>query len=268
MLSQPVRLTADASGEVDSADDYRFIRNFIAALDAPALDGPAQNVFGQAQFKVYRNTVALGALDALRANYPTTRNLVGDEWFDAVAHQYLRAHPPMQPCLLDYGRGFADFLLPYASSAELPYLAQVATLDRAWTDSHCAADATPLMIADVELAMREGAAIYTHPAAQAFWFADTPAAQLWCASRDGAEELASIEWRAGGVVLSRPLADVRWACVDEATTALCGRFVHGASLADALALEAVQFGTQAAGAALFNLISCGALTTAIPGALL
>ncbi|HEX3766069.1 MAG TPA: DNA-binding domain-containing protein [Kofleriaceae bacterium] len=49
-------------------------------------------------------------LSCLRADYPATRALVGDEIFDGFAIEYLRARPPRHPSLFQLGDGFAAHL--------------------------------------------------------------------------------------------------------------------------------------------------------------
>lgn len=82
-----------------------FQRDFARALlseDPEALDaGPLRALFAQPGFAVYRNTVASGCVDALRAAYPTVRALVGDEAFAVAALAFSRTHPPRVPMLVD-----------------------------------------------------------------------------------------------------------------------------------------------------------------------
>src|SRR5262245_23956796 len=92
----------------------------------------------QPGFAVYRNTVMKACIDALQANYPAVARLVGDEWFRAAAAVFARAHLPEHPTLLAYGGNFADFLARFPPAAALPYLPEVARLDRFWTESHIA----------------------------------------------------------------------------------------------------------------------------------
>ena len=52
--------------------------------------------------------------------------------------------------LVDYGEEFPDFLATFEPAAELPYLSDVARLDRFWTQAHVAADQTPIAAADID----------------------------------------------------------------------------------------------------------------------
>lgn len=140
----------------------------------------------QPGFAVYRNTVVRVCVDALQANYPAVARLVGDPWFRAAATIYVRRAPPSQPCLVDYGEGFAGFLADFAPAAQLPYLPDVARLDRLWTEAHLAPDDAPLDAARVAaLAPAELADTVLRPnaAARWAWFANHPAFSIWRHSR-------------------------------------------------------------------------------------
>ena len=80
-----------------------FQRAFADALMA---DGQPAPPFRTQAFAVYRNTSARGAVEALRAAYPTVDMLVGEEMFTQVALDYRREHPPAGPVLSDYGADF------------------------------------------------------------------------------------------------------------------------------------------------------------------
>ena len=249
-----------------AAADAQFIASMITALDGREGCAVADDTLPQqTAFRVYCNTVRLGALDALRANYPTVVQLVGEEWFSAAAHRFLDEQPPASPCLLDYGAGFDVFLNTLDASADLPYLPAIATLDRAWTEAHCAADASALTVADMQALLGSGERIYPHPATRAFWFADTPAAQLWCASRSGVDDLSTIEWQGAGALLTRPHGAVLWSVCDEAAVALVAMFAAGVGIADAIEQTASRFGAETTGRAFHQLLNQGALTTAPAG---
>jgi hypothetical protein len=61
-----------------------------------------------------------------------------------MARSYVRATPPTSPLLFDYGHDFPDFIEGYGYATSMPWLADVARLERAWLDAYHAADADPL----------------------------------------------------------------------------------------------------------------------------
>ncbi|RQS25295.1 DUF2063 domain-containing protein [Burkholderia sp. Bp8992] len=96
------------------------------------------------RFAVYRNNVFVGLTDALRAGFPRVGRLVGDEFFAAMARFFAAAHPPGSPVLLHYGAGFPAFLAAFPPAQSLPYLADVARIERAATEAYHEREAAPL----------------------------------------------------------------------------------------------------------------------------
>ena len=74
--------------------------------------------------------------------------IVGADFFQAMARAYALAEPPSSPVLMDYGVSFADFIAGFAPAASLPYLPDVARIERAWREAYHAADAEPLAAVD------------------------------------------------------------------------------------------------------------------------
>jgi hypothetical protein len=148
---------------------------------------------------VHRNTIARGLIDVLVGSYPTVQRLMGEAWFAEEALAFARAHPPVSPVLAEYGEGFPAFLRREAGQ-ERAYLADVARLDRAWTEAHLAADAEPLADAPFDLCPAP------HPAARLLAF-DLPAVTLWRLNRPPApvlDEPVEPEWIPQACLVSRP----------------------------------------------------------------
>lgn len=96
------------------------------------------------RFAVYRNNVVVGLTEALEAAFPAVRRIVGSEFFAAMARVYVARELPGTPVMLDYGKTFADFIDGFEPAAVVPYLADVARLERAWLESYHAAEAQPV----------------------------------------------------------------------------------------------------------------------------
>src|SRR5688572_8836577 len=185
-----------------------FQRDLAEALMA---DGQPAPQFRSQAFAVYRNTTARGAIEALRAAYPTVDMLVGEEMFTQVALGYRRERPPSGPVLSDYGSDFAAYLARQPWTSELPYLADVSRLDRLWLESFLAAG-----LDKSRLTVFSQSRIMLHPAARFGWFA-SPAMTIWQAHRDP-WELAELEpeWREEGALFTRPGSAVRAQLIDAA----------------------------------------------------
>lgn len=96
------------------------------------------------RYNVYRNNVTVSLIDALAAVYPAVQRITGVEFFRAMARFHVRATPPTSPLLFEYGREFPSFIEAYDYAQNMPWLADVARIERAWLDAYHAADAAPL----------------------------------------------------------------------------------------------------------------------------
>lgn len=194
----------------------RFQDGFARALTAlapppdlrPAVRAAAERV----AFAVYRNTVMKGWVDALAANYPAVQTLVGEDWFRAAAARFARAEPARSPALVLYGAGFPDFLRTFEPARELPYLADVAAMDRLWSEAHVAADAGTLAgdaLAALAPETLAATRLRLHPSVRFAWF-ETSAPSVWLQARGFLAEEAepALEARAEGVLAVRADAAV------------------------------------------------------------
>jgi hypothetical protein len=111
------------------------------------------------RFGVYRNNVVVSLVGALAETFPVLRQLVGGEFFDAMAGVYVRAHPPTSPVLAHYGEGFADWLDGFAPARGLPYLPDMARLECARVAAYHAADAEPLTPAAIAMHLARPASL-------------------------------------------------------------------------------------------------------------
>ena len=96
------------------------------------------------RFTVYRNNVYAGLVNALAGRFPATLKLVGEEFFRAMARDYVEKTPPRSAVLIHYGGDFPDFIGAFPPASAVPYLADVARLEWAWHEAYHAADAEPL----------------------------------------------------------------------------------------------------------------------------
>ena len=226
----PVR-AADAGAD-DCAADAGPRRS---KADADAFAWAAQPAFA-----VYRNTALRACVDALAANYPAVLRLVGDAWFRVVAADYARAHPPHDERLLLYGEQFPGFVHAAAGAHELPYLGEVAQLDRSWSEAHVAADA-PVLHAQALAAILEKApdslarlVLVPHPAARWRWCAHAPAFTIWSRNRAPQAFDETPHWQAEGALLTRPGGAVQWQAASLAACTLLDRCADGVVLPEAL----------------------------------
>ncbi len=202
---------------------------------------------------IYRNTALAGAVDALHANYPVVAKMVGTSMFDALAVDFASSAPPDTPVLATYGRGLAGWIEEQDWASELPYLSEVARLERLFTEALFAADAEPL-----ELTMLTGIApadwlnfqLKLHPATRFGW-STCPAMSLWLGHQDAAPAELAPEWKAEGGLFTRPGHRMLTCLLD----APAHRFLFGIRLGEGAGLAATRT------AALYPQANLGGLLT-------
>ncbi|MBN8949049.1 MULTISPECIES: DNA-binding domain-containing protein [unclassified Rhizobium] len=184
---------------------------FAAALIDPSLDVPegltAWNDQKPARrFGVYRNNVAIGLISALTSRFPAAERIVGEKFFAAMAHEFIRLHPPQSPLLLAYGDGFPDFVEGFEPAREIPYLADVMRLEALRGRAYHAADVVPLdatLVATIEPAGLAELALMPHSSASIVRSAH-PAVTIW-AMNIGEIVLADIDdWSGEDALVVRP----------------------------------------------------------------
>lgn len=96
------------------------------------------------RFAVYRNNIIVSLIDALADTYPVTQELVGKEFFRAMARLFVGAEPPRSRVLAFYGESFPAFIEYFPPAASVPYLADVARLEFLRVRAYHAADSAEL----------------------------------------------------------------------------------------------------------------------------
>ncbi|WP_297731937.1 DNA-binding domain-containing protein [uncultured Maricaulis sp.] len=190
-----------------------------------------------ARLAVYCNNVASSAIEALRAAYPVVNALTGARFFSPMAKAFWQSGPPRTRSLTGYGSGFADFVDGYQPARTLPYLADIARLDRAWLEAHLAADASPCRPGQMaQLPPDRIAALNPglHPSARLLCLA-WPVHGIWQRHRSGRSEARRVTLapKAQGVLVWRPFGDVRSVVLDPGSVRFIASLDEGQSLAEA-----------------------------------
>src|SRR5215475_8850242 len=90
---------AEGTISVRLADRQRVFSAALVNPEAeipPGLLGP-NRLPSQKRFAVYRNNVVVGLIEALRTSFPATCRIVGEEFFWAMAREYVVLEPPSSP---------------------------------------------------------------------------------------------------------------------------------------------------------------------------
>lgn len=217
---------------------------FAHALLDPAAPVPGELVLRGGgdiaqRFAVHRNNTIVSLVDALRATFPVTAALVGEDFFRAMAGVHVRQSPPRRPVLWRYGQDFDRFIERFEPARSLPYLSSVARVEAACVQSLHAADDAPMSteavseaIADGERLLRRGCRLdaslvplsLTHAGA-ALWMAHQPGSDISLSTIDTSRPQDVLIHRSGdGVVVWEP---------PTGTVALVRRLMDGSCMAQA-----------------------------------
>jgi len=201
---------------------------------------------------VYRNTSLSGAVEALIDNYPVVRAIIGDAMFGNVAIDYAMAQPPNSPVLAFYGRRFADWIEAKFWAADMPYLADVARIERLHIESLFAADARPLAqdaLAEIGPDAWSVTRLRLHPATR-IHASPMPAMSIWLAHQSGRPSVIEPEWRPEGALFTRPHSTVQARVLDAPAQQFLNAIRRGESVGVA-ALETAERHPRADIGALF-----------------
>lgn len=138
-------------------------------------------------FSLYRGNLMVTWDKVLSAAYPVVRELVGAEFFSALARAHGLAQPSLDPDLNRYGARFAVFLAGFPHVADLPYLADMARLEWLLHRAHYAADASGIdaaALAALAPEQLDATRARLHPACSAF-ASPWAVVPLWLAHQAG-----------------------------------------------------------------------------------
>jgi len=213
------------------------------------------------RFAVHRNNVRVSLVAALADTFPVVRELVGEEFFTAMACRYVADEPPRSPVLAHYGEGFADWVRSFAPAAGLPCLADLARLERARVRAYHAAD-TPTLGTDriaalcADTALLPQARLDFHPSVSVL-VSSHAIVSLW-AAHQGRERLQAVQRdRAEAALVLRIDDDVVVLRIPLAAADFYRRLQKGQSLGEAASVNDVGFDLSES---LATLIRHGALS--------
>jgi hypothetical protein len=235
-------------------------RCFAAALRDTAAIPPVAS--SQRRFNVHRNNVSAGILGVLESRFPVVRRLVGDDFYRAMATDYVAQEPPVSPILMLYGVGFPAFVRTFAPAADTPYLADVALLEWLQHDAYHAADASPIGAQDLAAVPADRIAdlrLVLHPSLRLF-ASDLPALSIWQMNLSTqAVTPVKLAARAEHALVVRPLHEVEVHRTDAALHAFAGQLDDGQSLGAATEFALSRAETFNVQSALSQLIAMGAI---------
>jgi hypothetical protein len=109
-----------------------------------------QSIQPISRLSIYHHNMMSNLSRALMTTYAVTRQLVGDDFFAAMAKQYVMTHHSNEFNLSFYGADFSAFIANYAPAATVPYLTDVARFEWLWFQSYSAHNDQPLSKDDLQ----------------------------------------------------------------------------------------------------------------------
>lgn len=205
------------------------------------------------RFAVYRNNVVVSLVDALAEQFPVTLELVGTEFFRAMARVFVQQHPPRSRTIATIGAPFSDFIASFGPAASVPYLADVARLEMARIEACHAADADTLATEDIGRVMAAPErlaqmAVAFHPSVRLL---SSPHAifSLW-AAHQGVLDISEVDpERAQHVLVFRDGLDVLTLQITAGAHCFLARLQCGDTLAEAAGAATDAGNAASAGAA-------------------
>jgi hypothetical protein len=184
------------------------------------------------RYNVYRNNVTVSLIDALAATYPAVQRITGIDFFRAMARFHIRATPPVSPLLFEYGHDFPGFIEQYEYAKAMPWLADVARIERAWLDAYHAADLPVLPVQifeDIEPVQLGELRFTPHPATRIVRSAYSALSIFAMNRRDGPVEPLDPSGSEDALV-TRPEADVIVSTLPDGGAAFLNTLIAGESL--------------------------------------
>ncbi|OGA17615.1 MAG: hypothetical protein A3I63_03675 [Betaproteobacteria bacterium RIFCSPLOWO2_02_FULL_66_14] len=163
-----------------------------------------------ARLAIYRGNVYGNCTKALESAFPIVRKIVGEGFFEALAHAFVKAQPSSSGDLNRYGERFAEFLAGFAPVADLPYLPDVARMEWFAHRAYFAEDSSAFDTVALRNVPAERYATLRPKLAAgcALLASDWPLERLWSVHQDGYAGGFEIDLDAGPdrVLIHRP----RW----------------------------------------------------------
>ena len=214
------------------------------------------------RLSIYRNNVSSSLVNALKVRFPVTAQLVGDEFFFAMAREFAETNRPQSGVLIEYGAAFPGFISSFAPAAVVSYLADVASLENLWWRAYHAGEAaemSPASLAGLSEEQWARLRFRFHPAV-GLLRSPFAAASIWLAHHGGAPMHAIRTGEPECILVSRPEADVMLRIISPESYSFLESLIAGECLADAIETAAARYPGFDAAAQVTALLSLQILT--------
>jgi putative DNA-binding protein len=254
--------------EGDLYGELSYAAAFAPALLDPDLATPAvvagpKSKAAVKRSNVYRNNVTDSLINALAATFPATLRITGVDFFRAMARFYVRATPPTSPLLFDYGWDFPDFIERYEYAQSVPWIKDVARIERAWLDAYHAADAellTPHDLAAIPSERLPNAVLKPHPATRVIRSRFSAVTAFTASRSDGPPKQIEVV-EPEDALLTRPALEVEVRQLPPGGAIFVGRLITGECLGAAASAAFAKSPSFDLSANIRGLLEAGAFTT-------
>ncbi len=187
---------------------------------------------------LYRGNVLAAAMKALGSAFPITVKIIGAEFFEGLAREYVRRYPSVSGDLNEYGEALPRFVAEFAHTQDLPYLPDVTRMEWLAHRAYYAKDAQSFdlnRLASISGNAQEELHPVLAPSCalpESRW----PVARIWQVHQDDYAGEFSVDFDAKPerILISRPLFRVEVTSISAGAFRFLERAQRGASIAPAL----------------------------------
>lgn len=217
-----------------------FCRSLFENKDVPVARFIHETKANDAEmrFDIHRNNVQASLVEVIRAAFPAVSYFAGKDNFSYAAGRFIEAYPPRLPRLSAYGDQFPKFLEDFTPAQSMPWLIDLAKLERACQESLFAADADSLLIENVSQLNDPASVRLTLVPSLRIVASSYPILSLWEQARMGQSSPSpspNLAKPGETVLLVRPHDDVEFHRLLPGEAALVTAIRDGQDLAGALA---------------------------------
>ncbi len=139
------------------------------------------------QFSIYQSSIIGRLQKALQSHYPVCCQLVGTDFFFAMATAYIRQTPSYSHDINYYGATFPEFIADFPPAQSIPYIADVARLEWAWLNILTAPEADEFDFQKLAAHDEEGAGqlIFQLPPKSTLLTSPYPVHTIWETNQKG-----------------------------------------------------------------------------------
>lgn len=219
-----------------------MLHDFQQSLGQTVLNGPAdgskpasvaQTVRHHDRLAIYRRNFIGSLIDVLRAAFPVSERIVGADFFAEAAGRFATIHPPTEPVLSRYGRGFADYLANIPGTRAIPYLPDTARLEWARIEAYFSKDEAPLDVQSLKGIDPEAAAhlAFTPHASTRLVNSAFPIHRIWSVNQPEQKNISAVDFSSPeSVLILRPGNSVRMHCISPAENHVLQALIDGQTL--------------------------------------